>query len=1397
MARRRGSEITGAVIMSGERSFMRSITCFALSFFLSISSLPVFAQFVTPKLPEHGGNANLAKVDSKLLRLEESARTARVTSLRDAVKLAPEREILQLDASRKALLVDVICSVLDDAVLRKFALPGVEVKGYYPNWKRVTVAVSDLAELRALAEIPEVSMVVPVYKPWVASQGAADSRADRALKADALPLFGIDGGGVMVGVLSDSFAWTSGVRDTDTLPGAGLAGVLTNAKPQKSDDLPETVTLVRDDLPGNDEGAAMAELIHDVAPRASLAFHTGSGGETQFAEGIDRLRQEAGARIIVDDLIYFREPMYQDGIVAQSAARAVKNGVVYLSAAGNAANFAIRTNYRDINRRKSEAKIPPTGVDLHDWGGGNGFLPIRFGPGGGSVTIVLQWNQPFYSLNPVPGKSGSRIDLDMYLTAAPDPASLATPLAESREPQGTNYLPLGDPVEIISYTGEANQTAFLAIDHYQGNMSYIPQNKRVPLEMRVVFFAKGDVQVQGIPDTSSAYGGPTMFGHALAEGVISVAAVPWWEALYPVLYGRTTEIDPEPFTARGGSFKILFDSFGKLLKTPRTVSAPTLAGVDGCNTTFFGESDLAVRPVDGEPDGYPNFFGTSAAAPNVAAVAALLLNTQPTLTPAQVQQRLVQTAVDVKGYRAASGWDDVTGAGLVDATAAVSAGGGGFNFVNLKFSKPTNWASSLVINQTLNSPSDEPNFVTGKPVYVNVSFANEGNVASGPFNVQILVDGSVVATIPYASGLGSREQVQITNYSIGSLAPGSHTIRVVLDASNQVAEQNEADNELSKAIVVGAPPSNNNFAAAISLGTCPTTPLTGSNRFADKEAGEPSHGGNIGGASVWYSWQSPNTLTPIRVTIDTVGSDFDTLLGVYTGASVSTLAFVAGSDDITPGTNLQSSVEFDAQPNTLYYIAVDGKNGAQGNFVLRLSVSASNDNLANRLTLTGGSGSFAGINVCASKEVGEPNHAGNAGGHSVWFRWVAPRSGAALFTTEGSRIDTLLAVYTGSGYGDLSLVAENDDVGGGQLSSSVAFPVSAGVEYLIAVDGKNGDAGNYVISYSAGASNDFFGAPMELPEVCDGHVVSTNVGAGTEPNEPAHAGNPGGASVWFKWKAPVTGDPTYPVTFNTSGSTFDTLLGVYEGGSINTLSLKAFNDNARPDLSPNTRTSQLSFVATAGQTYYILVDGVKSGDTVAQGQIQLSWDVGYAPENDFLGKPTYFPSLEAVNGTTETATIDIPRTNNGASREDGEPNHALVPGMRSVWFTFTVDETPLVDEDVRLVTIEIDPNTPQAGCYPVPFDPVVAVYTGGPGMAQLVPYAFNDDFIPGVDTKAVVTFIATPGKYYIAVDGKNGTSGNFRFKATNRMAPTGLVKKLKEDPAAWKQMFPTMLRAPQ
>ena len=170
--------------------------------------------------------------------------------------------------------------------------------------------------------------VVPVYEPIVAS-GIATSQADFIQEVDrvreSLPI-GYDGTGVKIAVLSDSYDSKNGAN-TDIASG----------------DLPHDVTVITrngelQDLAANtgtDEGRAMLQLIHDLAPEADLSFATAFGGENGFAANIRALADD-GADIIVDDVIYFAEPFFQDGIVALAVDDVVTNdGVAYFSSAGN------------------------------------------------------------------------------------------------------------------------------------------------------------------------------------------------------------------------------------------------------------------------------------------------------------------------------------------------------------------------------------------------------------------------------------------------------------------------------------------------------------------------------------------------------------------------------------------------------------------------------------------------------------------------------------------------------------------------------------------------------------------------------------------------------------------------------------------------------------------------------------------------------------------------------------------------------------------------------------------------------------------------------------------------------------------------------------------------------
>ena len=113
--------------------------------------------------------------------------------------------------------------------------------------------------------------------------------------------------------------------------------------------------------------------------------------------------------------------------------------------------------------------------------------------------------------------------------------------------------------------------------------------------------------------------------------------------------------------------------------------------------------------------------------------------------------------------------------------------------------------------------------------------------------------------------------------------------------------------------------------------------MSGTNVNATKEAGEPNHGGNAGGKSVWYSWTAPSSGV---VSIDTHGSSFDTLLGLYTGTSVAALTTVASNDDNPAGGTTTSKVRFTTTAGTTYQIAVDGYGGISGSITLNLSFAA-------------------------------------------------------------------------------------------------------------------------------------------------------------------------------------------------------------------------------------------------------------------------------------------------------------------------------------------------------------------------------------------------------------------------------------------------------------------------
>ncbi|MEN9573245.1 MAG: hypothetical protein RL514_1100 [Verrucomicrobiota bacterium] len=244
-------------------------------------------------------------------------------------------------------------------------------------------------------------------------------------------------------------------------------------------------------------------------------------------------------------------------------------------------------------------------------------------------------------------------------------------------------------------------------------------------------------------------------------------------------------------------------------------------------------------------------------------------------------------------------------------------------------------------------------------------------------------------------------------------------------------------------------------------------------------------------------------------------------------------------------------------------------------------------------------GNFPGLyNFNATKQAGEPAHAGDGGGASTWFFWTPQHTGPASFSLRPAGNagfnGSLLAAYTGVAVNALTGVASNAAF---SSVNTMYFPAVAGTTYAIAVDGPTNffllttNTFAYAVDWSV-TTNDNFASATILPGVI-GIVTNDNTGASKELGEPLHAGDPGGASLWYQWTAPTDGPVTFAVAdFNFTGTSF--LLAVYTNASLVTLSTVT---NTNGFFNPS-----VTFTAVKGVTYSIAVDGAETflGSGVAQ-----------------------------------------------------------------------------------------------------------------------------------------------------------------------------------------------------
>jgi hypothetical protein len=617
---------------------------------------------VLPALAHAQAKPSYGELSPRLGEISSPAlRSATPGEQAEAVDL-PRRGAGSLVRTRAgAVLVEIRMAGHAAAQVDELRAAGARIVNVSEHYDVVTAAV-DPRELRAVAGVRGVEVATEVLAPQVAGTdappvgslntcaGAATSEADLQLNAASLrSAMELDGVGVKVGALSDSY---------DRGPGSEASDIASGDLPGAGNPCGRTAPVeVLDDrsIFGNiDEGRAMLQLVHDLAPGSDLAFATAFTGETAFADNIRRL-QAAGAKVIVDDVTYFSEPFFQDGPISVAVNDVTAQGAAYFS---SAANNNLRDGLdRDIGSwetasfRKSlscptvDPPDPPAPepaeaplaylnacMDFNPGAGDDNRFAITVADGV-RLRVVLQWQQP---------RGGVTTDIDAYVVDA-----AGNELARSEAGNtAAAAAPTQQAYELVTWdnTTGTEQTVDLVLNRYTAAGGGDDGTPRVKF---ILAQNGGGVTATDYPQSSGPdIVGPTIMGHNGAANASSVAAV-----------NRSSTSALEPYSSRGPVKHYFGPVSGATPAAPiaeRVLNKPDIAATDCTSNTFFGGGNV--------------FCGTSAAAPHAAAVAALQLQGNPGLTPAQVRAAQAASGRPVGGFGASA-----IGAGLVDAMPAVQS----------------------------------------------------------------------------------------------------------------------------------------------------------------------------------------------------------------------------------------------------------------------------------------------------------------------------------------------------------------------------------------------------------------------------------------------------------------------------------------------------------------------------------------------------------------------------------------------------------------------------------------------------------------------------------------------------------------------------------------------------
>jgi uncharacterized repeat protein (TIGR01451 family) len=642
----------------------------------------------------------------------------------DLLKVSPRGEMLVEFHSAQAIgpeQIRIIESLGGRVVTSTADLVWPKGKGM-PRGLGIIVAWMPHGQIEAAAEaLPWVAAVTPVEQtpPDV---GAFLSEGVVLHNADDLQALGIDGAGITVGVISD--------------------GINNVAAAQASGDLPATVTVPAGcGAAGGDEGTAMLEIVHDMAPAAALQFcSTGAGVVSHVLA--QNLLVAAGADVITEDIPFDAEPAFQQGLAAANGDAIAAAGVSMHSSAGNqAGRHAARVAATGTGGGPDGTAGPfalcpitPDNVVAIAPGGDTTFdVQVRPGAAGVWLSVTLQWSEP-RAIFPTVG-AGGFTDLNLYVMDA----GLTTCLGSSI---GVQVGGLGDPIEQVSipFVAGPNVNVKLVVD-----VQSLPAGVATPtidLRWRGAVAIDATTRALSLNPDSNYTGLATSSAAAGADISTNPATVPLegFSSGGPVQLWLTTVCPGGVYPCPGGS-----------VNGPAavTVGAPAWTAADGVSVTGVGNFGAGTCPAVNPGD--CRFYGTSASTPHVAACDALVRSSiGAAATVAGINARLAASAVD----RGAAGFDNDWGAGVIDCLRAAFQADLAVTKSDAPDPVVAGTPLTYLLQVTNNGPDAAPSFAVTDTLPAGVAFV------SSPDGCAETAPGSGVVVCP----------------SAGSLAAGSGTV---------------------------------------------------------------------------------------------------------------------------------------------------------------------------------------------------------------------------------------------------------------------------------------------------------------------------------------------------------------------------------------------------------------------------------------------------------------------------------------------------------------------------------------------------------------------------------------------------------------------------------------------